>query len=404
MTYLSAIQYRDSANLDAFSRLRVSQTYAIFDSKQLFDNQPLFWDDQQTSGSGTSSTYSTYTASSTMAVTASTAGVRVRQTFRRFNYQPGKSQLVLMTGVLGSGSTGITRRIGVFDSNNGLFFQLSASTLSVVVRTSTSGSPVDTVISSNAWNIDPMDGTGPSKITLDTTKTQIFIIDYQWLGVGRVRYGFDIDGIIYYCHAVLNANNLTVPYISTPNLPIRYEIANDGTGGTASLVHICSAVISEGGQEDTGFILSANSGTNSIVCAASGTYYAILGLRLKSSSIGATIKLLSTCIYSQALGNDCGWYIFLNPTVSGSFTYSDLTNSALQTAVGSATNIVTNGTLLTTGFNAAETSNIINALSNGLTLGSSIAGVVDTIVLCAAPLSGNSNIPVYGALTWREQV
>ena len=42
-----------SAALDAFARLRVSNPTTLFDSKQLESNQPLFWDDAQTAGSGT---------------------------------------------------------------------------------------------------------------------------------------------------------------------------------------------------------------------------------------------------------------------------------------------------------------------------------------------------------------
>ena len=75
--------------LDAFGRSRVSEPYTVFDSKQLGSNQSLFWDDQETSGSGTSSDYSEDTSSTTLTVSATTAGTRVRQTFQRFNYQPG---------------------------------------------------------------------------------------------------------------------------------------------------------------------------------------------------------------------------------------------------------------------------------------------------------------------------
>ena len=51
---------------DAFGRLRVSEPTTLFDSKQIFDAQPLLWDDQETSGSGTTgapSGHSTATAS-----------------------------------------------------------------------------------------------------------------------------------------------------------------------------------------------------------------------------------------------------------------------------------------------------------------------------------------------------
>lgn len=85
--------------LDAFGRKRVSNPEVVFDSKQIVDNQPLYWDDQQTSGSGTSSTYNTNQSSTTISVSNLTAGVRIRQTFRRFNYQPGRGQTIFMTGV-----------------------------------------------------------------------------------------------------------------------------------------------------------------------------------------------------------------------------------------------------------------------------------------------------------------
>lgn len=84
------VDFRDNI-VDAFGRLRVSTPSTIFDSKQLHDNQPLFWDDQEVSGTGTSSNYDGNKASSTLAVTAATAGKRIRQTKMRFNYQPGKA-------------------------------------------------------------------------------------------------------------------------------------------------------------------------------------------------------------------------------------------------------------------------------------------------------------------------
>lgn len=87
----SLVRYSDSQSLDAFGRIRTSSPYTLFDSKQLFDNQPLFWDDSEVSGGSTTSSHSTATASTTIGVGATTAGKRVRQTFMSFNYQPGKS-------------------------------------------------------------------------------------------------------------------------------------------------------------------------------------------------------------------------------------------------------------------------------------------------------------------------
>lgn len=157
MSYLKHVDVRtqDSPSVDAFGRWRVSNPETHFDSKLIFDNDPFFWDDVEFSGSGTSSTHSAATASVTLGVSNTTAGSRVRQTFMRFNYQPGKSQMVMMTGVLNKtgGGTGITRRIGLFDANNGLFFEDAAGAYKVVRRTAVTGSPVDNTVAQSSLRL-----------------------------------------------------------------------------------------------------------------------------------------------------------------------------------------------------------------------------------------------------------
>jgi len=389
----------DYAGGDAFGRLRVSNPITLFDSKQIFDNQPLFWNDVETSGGGTGSSHSANTASSTLSVGATTAGTRVRQTYQSWNYQPGKSQLIFMTFVLDKtgGGTGITRRIGQFNTNNGLFLEDSAGTYRFVRRTYTSGSPADNAVAQSSWNIDKLDGTGASGITIDFSKTQILVIDYEWLGVGRARMGFVIDGKIYYAHEFLNANSLDVVYMSTPNLPLRVEITNSGAGAASSLEHICASVISEGGQQQNGILRHVDSG--SISSLSSGTTYAMIGIRLKSGYIGADVLLENLSAIASTKDDQAHWEIKLNPTVAGTFTYSDQTNSAVQIATGAVTNTVTGGTDIDGGY-FSTTVSVNSTVPNARRLGASIAGTVDEFVLCVKPIT--NNITVQGSLTWRE--
>ena len=158
--------------------------------------------------------------------TTASGSTSIRQTFEYYRYQPGRSQQVLMTGVMGAKKTNVRQRIGLFDANNGLFFEQDGTNLKVVRRTKTSGVVVDNAVFQSAWNIDHLDGAGKSGILLDMSKAQIFVIDFEWLGVGRVRFGFNINGITYYCHQIFNANNLTTVYMQTANLPLRYELQN----------------------------------------------------------------------------------------------------------------------------------------------------------------------------------
>lgn len=91
------------------------------------------------------------------------------------------------------------------------------------------------------WNIDKMDGTGPSGYVINPARMQMVYIDYTWYGAGFIRFGFRAaDGNIYYCHKMPNNNANTEAYMRSGNLPARYEAVNEPTkfarlvaGGTA---------------------------------------------------------------------------------------------------------------------------------------------------------------------------
>jgi len=390
-----------SAGTDAFGRQRVSNPEMIFNSKQIFDNQATYWDDIQESGSGTSSTHSINTASTTLSVASNTAGKRTRQTFMRFNYQPSKSQLIFITGILkaSGGGAGIITRMGYFDDNNGLFLECNAGTINLVRRTKTSGSASDDVIAQSSWNIDKMDGTGPSAITMDFTKTQIFMMDFEWLGVGRVRFGFNIDGITYYVHELSAANYLTTVYMSTPNLPLRYQIINNGSGAASSINCICSAVISEGGREEVANNGYVSTGNTSITATKNVTN-AVLATRLRTGWLGATIDILDVSLITTSNDN-YEWKLILNPSGINSLSYNSVNASALEYSIAPNGTVISGGYVVAGGHAQAKTDIQATALKSLLKLGSSITGARDVLVLSCLPL-GASDSTVYGALNYRE--
>lgn len=397
-----------SANLDAFARLRVSNPTTIFDSKQIHNNAPLFFDDQEISGSLTTSVWSQDTASTVLGVALNTAGRRVRQTFMRFNYQPGKSQLVYMTGTLGAdgGGAGITRCMGIYDDDNGIFMQDDEGVVKVCIRSSTSGSAVDTKIAQADWNIDPFDGSGPSGFTLNPSASQLIVIDYEWLSVGRVRIGFLIGGMVCYVHQFLHANVSAGAYMSTPNLPIRYEIENDGTGVASTLEHICATVISEGGQTELGVNHSETTEAEYVNANTAGARYAVYGIRLKAANLDSVVKIIGISML-MATTDDYHWELIINPTVAGSPTWSDHADSTIQEAKGdtsgnpSATTI-TGGHVLDSGYvkSGAAAGGTSESVDTQLRLGSAIDGTPDEIWLTVMPLSSNAD--VYGGLGWKE--
>lgn len=391
----------DSPSIDAFDRLRVSNPETIFDSKQLNDNLPLIWDDQQVSGAGTTSVHNADEAATTIGVSALTAGKRVRQTFQRFNYQPGKSQENLFTFTMFGALAGITKEVALFDDDNGLFARNKGGVMSLIVRSHVTGTAVDTVAEQSAWNLDTMDGRGGSGINLDFSKSQILFIDFEWLGVGRVRFGFVIDGIIVYCHQFLNANNLVHVYMSTPNLPVRYSIENDGTGAADEFVHICTSIISEGGSTSTGVLRYASTDGTHVDANVADEVYAVVGIRLKDGYLGTTIKETAITMISET-NDDFEWILIGNPTVAGTFTFVDEGNGgSVEIARGATANTVTGG--VPTGGGWSKSSSVVSSgLDNSLHLGVAIDGTKDAIVLCVRPVSSNADIQ--GSMTYREQM
>jgi len=412
----NSIKFANSTNLDSFGRLRISSPLTIFDSKNIYndtdlgadeENLPLFYDNQEVSGSGTSTTYNVNESSQGISVSANTAGKRVRQTKRRFNYQSGKSQLYLNSFIIGAQKDGITKREGYFDDNNGFFLEISDDVY-LVRRTYVTGTPVDNKVAQSNWNVDTFDGTGPSSINLDFDKTQILFSDFEWLGVGGIRMGFVVDNTFYVAHEFLNANNLTKVYMSTPNLPIRSEISNDGTGDADSLIQICSSVISEGGQEDTGIIRYLSTAGTSLNANTENTIYCVLAIRLKTAYIGETIKQINANIQIQTASDRGEWILLFNPTIAGTVTYTGLSQSGIEYFRGATANTVTGGYQITGGFvesggNATGAAGSTSSgLPNALSLGSNIDATKDIIVLAFRPIGGSTSVEVEGALTWRE--
>lgn len=377
--------------LDIFNRVRVSNQVTIFDSKLSHTTGPEFWDDDEVSGADTTSTHSNDRASNVLAVSDGTAGKRIRQSFTRPNYQPGKSQLHFMTSIIGVSAVGITSEIGCFDDENGVFYRSADGVMYVVVRSHATGSPVDTAIPQSSWNLDVMDGTGASGVTLDFSKTQIFIMEYQWLGVGAVRFGVSVDGSIHFVHQFNHANNKDVVYMSTPNNPLRYSIENDGTGPAATMEQICCSVVAEGGYQPGGANYWFSTAGAHVDAATANVIYAVVGARLKLARKGqaAFINKISALTTTN---DDIEWLLIRNPDVAGTFTYSDEGTTPFQVARGVTANVVTNGHVIAGGFIYQNATDAAAGIKFQAGFGEAIDGTRDEFVLCIRPLSAGADV------------
>jgi len=387
-------------NLDAFGRLRVSNPLTIFDSKNIMSKNNLF---DESAVNGGTVTYTANKSTVNLNVDETVDSKTIRQSKRVMSYQPGKSLLIFNTFVMNAQTENLRQRVGLFDANNGIFFQDTGTGYQIVRRTYTSGSPADTEINQSAWNGDKLDGTGASGFTLSADKSNILFIDIEWLGVGAVRVGFVINGQLITAHTFNNANSLTTVYMQTANLPIRYEIERIGTiaAGTYTLQQICSSCISEGGYAPKA--VEQMIGTASLAgvnLTTAGTLYNLATIRIKSSRPYAVI-VPAGFIASGITNSDFEVQLILNATPSTAFSYTSYSDNVEYDLTDTTT--ITGGTIVAKAYIAGKSSSIAS-VGDGFNfdyqLGQTIAGVSDTLTLCAKAAANNDD--VLGTIKWYD--
>lgn len=347
-TYTDEIKFANTINFDAFGRLRVSEPFTLFDSSHRFADNGLWSTATATSGTAT---FNSAQGLVDLAVTAASGSEVIRETTKVFSYQPGKSLLVLSTFVMSAAKTGLRQRIGYYGAANGYYLEQNNSTVSFVERTSVSGVLVNTPVAQASWNVDPLNGLGPSGITLDLTKAQILFMDLEWLGVGTVRMGFVINGNFYVCHKFHHANIIASTYITTASLPLRYEITNTGaTSGASTLKQICSTVLSEGGYELNGLQQAIGIPINTPrTLGTSGTFYPVISLRLNAARLDGVVILSALSILPITTGN-YNWQLVATGTTTGGSWVSAGANSSVEYNITGSTFAIGTGRILASGF------------------------------------------------------
>ena len=376
----------DSGAVDAFGRQRVSEPFTLFDSVLRHSKNAELWN--ETISSGTSE-HLPNESSVLMTVTASGHSV-LRRTRKRFPYQPGKGLNVLQSFAGSTPQAGLIQEVGLFDNNNGIMLRASGTTVQFVIRSSTTGSPVETVVNQSEWNID----TAP---WLNFAKTNIFTTDLEWLGVGRVRCGFVLDGEYYYCHEFNHANELDVVYMTTAVLPLSYAI-NAVATVSGSMKQICSSVASEGGYEPARAIYTTGRGASNFASITAETMVAAIRM-----SSGRTDNVILPSQVDVTIGGNPGsnvaaeWRMRLNPTVSGTWINAVNGRGNVQTM---SSGTFSGGTVINAGLVSSRSAIEFHPQrALDLSLGTNAAGESDIVILTIQCSSAEN---ATGLLGWRE--
>jgi hypothetical protein len=314
----------------------------------------------------------------------------IAQTIQRFNYQTGDVQSVEFTFVNLVPKPGVVKRAGYFSSSSiapftaskdGIFFETDdTSVYAVGYRNGTES--FRSVLSST------VDG-----IVIDWSKAEIAIMEFLWLGYGGAKFMLSIDGQPRTLHIYYGANNDTSIFMLSPNQPIRFEIRS--TGGSDIFSYTCATVGSYGEAEELGYNSSLTG--PSVAVGAANTNYVLMAIRLKADMLYAAISVLEHGLLSAA--NDNYMYqlrICEESDISGTLSWSDVSESALQLALGTGTQTIASsaGKVLHTKMGIQNSSNEAE-VKNALRLGARIDGTRKLIAFTFTPYTATSSAIPY---------
>lgn len=434
---VATVDFNDAdATLDSFERLRVSEPAIAFEytfGSQLTTASTQIWE-------------STAVALGTQALTTNSYGTELNtltttgtgywiQAYNHIRYAPGISTLLRFTFNFNDLITNVRQRVGMFTDQgtypstqgDGLYLEADGASISVVRRyMTTGGTGAEERVLQSAWNKDKLNGTGASGVTLDFTKAQQLIIEYQWLGVGTIRFGFETgtQGIVW-CHEMVTANTLSTPWSRTGSLPVRAEIYSSGALAVAGkLTLINCVVIQEADVIDLrGWrYFGGNSGTTVRLGGTAAGLYPILALRAASTndltkrarilptSVTITLAVVATGATSVQVA------LLMLPTPMTGATFATQPAGAVATidTAATATTAVTGTAIWTTiipnvvgtyTFDLStynDTNNVIGYNAAGAV---SIAGS-SVLTLAAGPLTGTASAgaSIAASINWKELV
>lgn len=402
----------DGIGNDSMNRLRTAQPNMIFGIQNEYPN-PVLWE-SQSSGTGT---YEVRTGEASLRFSTGgtlTGASITSQTRTYMRFPLGRCLLIRMGFVMSAPQTNGEIEFGYNDVDDGIFLRRAGTAVSFVFRTSVTGSPVDTVIPQASWNIDPLNGAGDSGITLDLTKAQILVIDIQHLGIGRVRIGFSMGGVVIYCHQVTNQQTGSTASWSTGSLPLRLKVWNNGAAdGIVYIDPISVVVMSEGGPQpdegdETHIRWSKNNGNTGIVL--SETMKPVISIRAASKyggSAAGTVEnhgwVLPTQTSVAVLANGHSYFeVVKNATLTNAnWTAVDATSIADYDVSADG---ISGGTVISSGYILGDGVGEMSDDNGGGMISRLVYGKLtdtpDSLTISARTLTGAGT--AYGVMSWAE--
>lgn len=397
------IAYPETDPLDSFGRARTAPPFAIFDSQFNYGLQPSLFQQQTIDGDISHVPSISTVRLSNGGVESGNSAIFQSRAYHR--YLPGISHQIVWTCMFGDPVNGVIKTIGLFDAEDGIGFIQKESGIGILRRTSVSGSAVDNITPQSEWNLDKLDGTGQSRQALDLGNDNIFVIDFQWLGAGRVRYGFDFSGHITYCHQIQWANTEPNPFMRTANLPFRVEIENTDTADSeATFDFTCVAISSGGGSKPVGLTRSTNIIDFKQIA---GDNVPVLSIRPRTSFNGLPHRgqVIPTSFQVASKEAPVAFVVIKGGTLTDA-AFADVNPSDSSVQMDVAATAITGGVVVASGYLGAGVGmpamGVVTHELENVILSNNIAGDETEILSLVISRADGVNSNCAGAFTWQE--
>src|SRR6476620_2683352 len=322
---------------------------------------------------------------------------RVLQSKIHHPYVHGSSQTIRFAMANFGAASNVEKSVGYFSTSTVSPYTANLDGIRLYKDTSNvysvqiwnNGTQLTTTSLQSANWVDKLDGSGPSRMTINWANFNAFKLEFSYTGVTTLNCAVAYNGKWWTFAQYFHTNQTATPAFQNPNKPMRWEIRS--TTGTGNLDMITGSVATEGQFEAT-LEVGIPVAVSGITIPGAGVRYAMLGVSLQPATRSLLARI--TSFEGQIKTNDfLDLALCLNPTVAGTFTYADLTGTPLQVATGTALNIVTGGTRIGAGtFNSLNMNNKSMVQSDLARLGAKIDGSLDRIVLVATPTLASTNV------------
>jgi hypothetical protein len=392
----------DTVQHTSRNRRKVSTQEVLFFNTFQYDRDLEVWDESFTANSTfANATFELYEGGVILEVSNTINSEVIRQTKNVIRYVPGRQNELIMTTRFNGTSSGVRKRIGAFDANNGVYFEDDGGTYSCVIRRATANGNVETRFTRDNWNYDKMDGTGPSGITLDFNKNQMITIEYEWFGAGQVEWNFIVDNYKHPIHQYNTGNRQNIVWSNTPFVPHRFELTNTaGALGTHKLFQGGFAVLTEGTVGPLGRRRDIASPITGKTLTTANVYYPVLSIRLLSAGLGGVV--LPIAFQAATLDNTSIFYRIIRDATLTSPSWVVEENTLIEYDLSATA--VSGGDIIASGYISPASQGgeeLLGDVNSVVQLGRNNLGTTSqTLTIAIAAV--NANKKGWAALNWIE--